>query len=84
MKKAKGLDSYRVFISNKEDLERWFKTLGDLIQENRYEPRDIYNCDETGYQMGETADIWLCILPSEEPSGPQLGATKAELSTSLE
>ncbi len=43
LKKAKGLDPYRVFNSNKEDLERWFKILGDLIQENRYEPRDIYN-----------------------------------------
>ncbi len=34
--------------------------------------------------MGETADIWLCILSFEERKGPQLGATKAELSTSLE
>ncbi len=30
-------------------------------------------------KLGEIADIWLCIFPSEEPSGPQLGATKAEL-----
>ncbi len=84
LKRAKGLDAYRFFSTNKEDLERWFKTLGDLIQENRYEPRDIYDCNDTGYQMGEISDSWLCILPSEESSGPQLGATKAELSTSLE
>ena len=48
MRKPQGISINRILGCNKEDVQRYFLNLNQLLDENDFSPHQIYNCDETG------------------------------------
>ena len=43
-----GISINRILGCNKEDVQRYFLNLNQLLEESDFSPHQIYNCDETG------------------------------------
>ena len=48
LRKPQGVPINRILGCNKEDVQRYFLKLNQLLDENDFSPHQIYNCDETG------------------------------------
>ncbi|EIW68903.1 hypothetical protein TREMEDRAFT_22436, partial [Tremella mesenterica DSM 1558] len=51
---SRQIDAARINGCARPYLETWFKDMSGILNENQYLPCDIYNMDETGYNMGTT------------------------------
>ncbi|KAJ5223195.1 uncharacterized protein N7469_009435 [Penicillium citrinum] len=50
--KKKNNDYEHALNEDPKTLQAWFATVQRVIDENRIQPEDIYNFDETGFAMG--------------------------------
>ena len=48
LRKPQGISINRILGCNKEDVQRYFLNLNQLLDENDFSSHQIYNCDETG------------------------------------
>eukprot|EP00794_Sanderia_malayensis_P017231 gene17231-18952_t len=48
LRKPEAIALNRVFGLNKTSIQNYFKNLEELLETHKFEPHQIYNCDETG------------------------------------
>ena len=48
LRKPQGISINRILGCNKEDVQRYFLNLVQLLDKNDFSPHQIYNCDEIG------------------------------------
>ena len=48
LRKPQGISINRILGCNKENVQRYFLNLNQLLDENDFSPHQIYNCDKTG------------------------------------
>jgi len=65
--KSRSRTMARIKALDPEYIQSYFKELERVIQENQVELQDIYNMDETGFQMGQTTGEHCIFDPSLGP-----------------
>lgn len=55
----RALDLERLQAHDKSAIERWFQSYHDIIQRYGITPQDIWNFDETGFQIGVGKDQYI-------------------------
>ncbi|KAI9039381.1 DNA-binding domain-containing protein [Aspergillus affinis] len=59
MKKARAIEVERRRTHNRDDLEDWYRRLQSVIAVHGILDNDIWNFDETGFQIGIGKDQWI-------------------------
>jgi hypothetical protein len=58
---ARQLEHVRKEGATYEHVKRWFDAVGEMLQEHKYNPADMWNMDESGFGIGEEQALKVLV-----------------------
>ena len=81
---SKSIERSRDTACNKENLLKWFEVFKNTMDKHKFEISNIYNVDETGFQIGTTSKSYVIIDKRQNSSGKIGTSSKGENITAIE
>ena len=81
---GKPLQRNRAEACTRENLMKWFQVFRNTMDTYKPEPHNIYNVDETGFQIGTTSRSYVIVDKRQGTSGHSASGSKGENITVIE